>query len=86
METKNVEKRLGKGLEALISSDAGKPKERVERAEIKNVVPNPFQPRKKFSEGKMEVALHWAVTRSGRPVTDRVTASEKPFSPMTLTV
>ncbi|MFA6636271.1 MAG: ParB/RepB/Spo0J family partition protein [Candidatus Omnitrophota bacterium] len=54
METRNVEKRLGKGLEALISSDAGKPKERVERAETKNVMPNPFQPRKKFSKGKME--------------------------------
>jgi ParB family transcriptional regulator, chromosome partitioning protein len=54
MEIKNVEKRLGKGLEALISSDTGKSKERVERAEIKNIVPNPFQPRKKFSKGKME--------------------------------
>jgi ParB family transcriptional regulator, chromosome partitioning protein len=54
METKNVEKRLGKGLDALISGDVTKARERVEKVGIKLLAPNPFQPRKRFSGPKME--------------------------------
>ena len=54
METKKVEKRLGKGLEALISGEVIKDRERVEKVKIGRLSPNPFQPRKRFSEGKME--------------------------------
>ena len=49
-------KRLGKGLDALISQevkDANKAKETVNKIKLKDIVPNPFQPRKKFSAGKM---------------------------------
>ena len=49
-----MEKRLGKGLEALISSDPGKNKEKVAKIRLKDIVPNPFQPRKIFKESKME--------------------------------
>ena len=48
-----MEKRLGKGLDALISQDISKPKEKVEKISLKDIVPNPFQPRKKFVEEKM---------------------------------
>ena len=54
METKKSEKRLGKGLEALISGDMAKARERVEKVDTRLLSPNPFQPRKRFSEGKME--------------------------------
>ena len=54
METKKSEKRLGKGLEALISGDIAKARERVEKVDTRLLSPNPFQPRKRFSEGKME--------------------------------
>ncbi len=54
METKNTERKLGKGLEALISTEVGKAKERIERVSAKSLSPNPFQPRKRFSEDKME--------------------------------
>jgi len=48
-------KRLGKGLEALISeTGGGKSKERVERIKLTDIVPNPFQPRKQFAEKSME--------------------------------
>ncbi|MFH1837412.1 MAG: ParB/RepB/Spo0J family partition protein, partial [Candidatus Omnitrophota bacterium] len=49
-----MEKRLGKGLEALISEDNRKQKETIEKIKLKDIVPNPFQPRKKFGERKME--------------------------------
>ena len=50
-----MEKRLGKGLSALISEEAtGKFKEKVEKLKVKDIIPNPFQPRKKFNTGKME--------------------------------
>lgn len=50
-----MEKRLGKGLEALImNTDPGKPKEKIEKVSLVDIVPNPFQPRKRFTEGKME--------------------------------
>ena len=49
-----MEKRLGKGLGALISEDANKGKERIERVKLTDIVPNPFQPRKRFGEKKME--------------------------------
>ena len=48
-----MEKRLGKGLDALISQDVSKPKEKVEKISLKDIVPNPFQPRKRFAEEKM---------------------------------
>lgn len=54
MEIKNAEKRLGKGLEALISNDGAKARERVERVNTRLLSPNPFQPRKRFSGAKME--------------------------------
>lgn len=49
-----MEKRLGKGLNALISDDASKGKEKVAKVSLKDIVPNPFQPRKRFGEEKME--------------------------------
>jgi len=51
-----MDKRLGKGLEALIAETTGdsKSKERVERIRITDIVPNPFQPRKRFAEKRME--------------------------------
>ncbi len=51
-----MEKRLGKGLDALISEEAtlGKGKEKVEKVKLTELVPNPFQPRKRFGEEKME--------------------------------
>jgi ParB family chromosome partitioning protein len=49
-----MEKRLGKGLNALISEDVSKAKERVEKIRLTDIVPNPFQPRKTFGEKKME--------------------------------
>lgn len=49
-----MEKRLGKGLEALISADARKGKEKIENLRLKDIVSNPFQPRKRFDEDKMD--------------------------------
>ena len=49
-----MEKRLGKGLGALISEDASKPKEKIEKLGLKEIIPNPFQPRKRFGTEKME--------------------------------
>lgn len=49
-----MEKRLGKGLDALISEEVSRGKEKVERVKLSEVVPNPFQPRKNFSTEKME--------------------------------
>ncbi len=49
-----MEKRLGKGLGALISEDVGKAKEKVEKISLKDIIPNPFQPRKRFNEEKLE--------------------------------
>jgi len=46
-------KRLGKGLGALISEDVSKAKEKIERVKLADIVPNPFQPRKKFKSEKM---------------------------------
>jgi ParB family transcriptional regulator, chromosome partitioning protein len=54
MEMKIPEKRLGKGLEALITSDPSKGRERVEKVTTDLLSANPFQPRKRFSELKME--------------------------------
>ncbi len=47
-------KRLGKGLEALIPEDASKSKEKVVKIKLSDMAPNPFQPRKRFDEEKME--------------------------------
>jgi ParB family chromosome partitioning protein len=49
-----MEKRLGKGLGALISEDVGKSKEKVEKLRLAEIIPNPFQPRKKFGTEKMD--------------------------------
>ena len=57
-----MEKRLGKGLEALISEDAvgalgeggSRGKEKVAKLRLADIVPNPFQPRKTFGEEKMD--------------------------------
>jgi ParB family chromosome partitioning protein len=53
-----MEKRLGKGLNALISEDVGKAKEKVDKIKLSEIVPNPFQPRKRFDEGKMEELMN----------------------------
>ncbi len=49
-----MEKRLGKGLGALISEEPSKAKEKVEKIRLTEIVPNPFQPRKNFGSEKME--------------------------------
>lgn len=52
-----MEKRLGKGLDALISegsNNQGKVKEKVEQININEIVPNPYQPRKRFNEEQMD--------------------------------
>ncbi|MFC1479996.1 ParB/RepB/Spo0J family partition protein [Candidatus Omnitrophota bacterium] len=49
-----MEKRLGKGLGALIPEDTSKGKEKVDKIRLTDIVPNPFQPRKRFNEEKME--------------------------------
>ncbi|MBD3380206.1 MAG: ParB/RepB/Spo0J family partition protein [Candidatus Omnitrophica bacterium] len=48
-----MEKRLGKGLGALITEDTGKAKQKIENIKLKDIVPNPMQPRKNFGEQKM---------------------------------
>ncbi|MGB3082041.1 MAG: ParB/RepB/Spo0J family partition protein [Candidatus Omnitrophota bacterium] len=52
-----MEKRLGKGLGALIPGDTSKAKEKVEGLKLSDIVPNQFQPRKRFSPEKMEELL-----------------------------
>jgi len=51
-----MERRLGKGLDALIPDipSASKGKEKVARIKLADIVPNPFQPRKKFDTEKMD--------------------------------
>lgn len=49
-----MERRLGKGLDALISEDLSKTKEKVERIRLSDIVPNPFQPRKRFNEERLD--------------------------------
>lgn len=55
-----MEKRLGKGLAALISEEAqmDKTKEKVVKLALKDIIPNPLQPRKKFSPTKMEELIN----------------------------
>jgi len=48
-----MEKRLGKGLEALISDDSGKDIEKVAKVRLSDIIPNRFQPRKTFDPAKM---------------------------------
>ena len=50
-----MEKRLGRGLDALIPVDAGigNTKEKVEKLRISDIIPNKFQPRKTFDNEKM---------------------------------
>ena len=52
-----MEKRLGKGLDALIPGDVGRAKEKVEYLRLAEIIPNQFQPRKRFSQDKMEELL-----------------------------
>src|SRR6056297_210386 len=50
-------KALGKGLDALISSDKSRTKSKnkaLKRVEIKKIVPNEFQARKNFSKNEIE--------------------------------
>jgi len=56
-----IEKRLGKGLDALISNSANnkaeaeeQPKKGVAKIKISDIKPNPFQPRKAFGMEKMD--------------------------------
>ncbi len=52
-----MQKKLGKGLDALISEgsqETGKAKQKVEQVGITSIVPNRFQPRKKFNDKEME--------------------------------
>ena len=49
-----MEKRLGKGLSALITETTGKVNEKVEKLRLTDIVPNPFQPRTKFNETEMD--------------------------------
>lgn len=50
-----MEKRLGRGLDALIPTDSGisNSREKVEKLKLSDIVPNKFQPRKTFDDGKM---------------------------------
>ncbi|MBI4352482.1 MAG: ParB/RepB/Spo0J family partition protein [Candidatus Omnitrophica bacterium] len=45
---------LGKGLEALIPSDAQVPKEKILTLKVSQIEPSPFQPRLTFSQEKIE--------------------------------
>jgi len=49
-----MEKRLGKGLEALIPEDTSKPKEKIASLKLNEIVPNQLQPREKFGPEAME--------------------------------
>ncbi|MFH1310549.1 MAG: ParB/RepB/Spo0J family partition protein, partial [Candidatus Omnitrophota bacterium] len=49
-----MDKRLGKGLGALISESQSEVKKKVDKIRVTDIVPNPFQPRKKFTEKRME--------------------------------
>ena len=49
-----MEKRLGKGLEALIPGDLGKAKKKIEELKISEIIPNRLQPRTVFKQEKME--------------------------------
>lgn len=50
-----MEKKLGRGLDSLIPEDAGigKGKEKIDRLRLSEIIPNKFQPRKKFDSAKM---------------------------------
>jgi ParB family chromosome partitioning protein len=49
-----MERRLGKGLEALIPDTSSKGKEKVAKIRLADIVPNPFQPRQRFDTEKMD--------------------------------
>jgi len=49
-----MERRLGKGLEALIPDTPSKGKEKVAKIRLADIVPNPFQPRQRFDTEKMD--------------------------------
>lgn len=53
MELLSDNRRLGKGLESLISS-GGERKEYIKEIEVERLIPNPTQPRKSFDEEKIE--------------------------------
>jgi len=52
-----MEKRLGKGLDALIPEAPSKPKEKIATLKVSEIIPNRAQPRKVFKEEKMEDLL-----------------------------
>ncbi|MFQ5951873.1 MAG: ParB/RepB/Spo0J family partition protein [Candidatus Omnitrophota bacterium] len=52
-----MEKRLGKGLDALIPGDLSKVKEKVENLKLTDITPSKFQPRKRFPSDKMDELL-----------------------------
>ena len=61
-----MEKRLGKGLDALIPVEASEPgssKEKVERLRLKDIVPNKLQPRKTFDSKKMSELIESVKTK-----------------------
>ncbi len=53
-----MEKRLGKGLEALIPEDTSKAKEKVAKLKLSEIIPNEFQPRRRFGKEKMEELIN----------------------------
>ncbi|MFH1846101.1 MAG: ParB/RepB/Spo0J family partition protein [Candidatus Omnitrophota bacterium] len=49
-----MEKRLGRGLGALISTQNSKDNQKEGTIKLKEIIPNPFQPRKNFNDEKMQ--------------------------------
>ena len=54
-----MENRLGKGLEALIPEDTGKAKEKIETLSLSEIIPNQFQPRKRFETDAIVISRNW---------------------------
>lgn len=63
-----MEKRLGKGIEALLSEGGGdptgKPKKKVENISVAAIAPNPNQPRKRFDDDELD-ALASSIKEKG---------------------
>lgn len=53
-----MEKRLGKGLEALIPEDVSKPKEKIASVPLSKIIPNRLQPRERFEPEKMKELIN----------------------------
>jgi len=52
-----MDKRLGKGLDALIPDNPNKERGKIDKIKVAEISPNKFQPRKTFKQGKMEELL-----------------------------